>query len=291
LMEPTEPFWPIWDNDGQKPELGFSHVILASTVLPLRNSKATSYKKTNGRARLVLRTTPRDDDHDDEEVYLPYGPKARLLLLYAMSECKRTNSPVVEIGSSFSDFCSRAGLKPHGRNIKTLQEQLYRLSQTYVKVRVPVGFRGEDEARAFLFSKIRLYREGDKRQGMLWPQQLTFHHDIAESIITHSFPVDMKALRNITHSARGIDIFLWLSHRLYRLNKTTTVPWKSLLQQFAKDGAHLGSFRGRFREALELVLERAYPAANVELTEAGLILKESPLAVPKKKSFYFKGVG
>lgn len=284
VTDDKDQFWPIWTDDGHQPDVGFAHVILASTVLPLRNSKATYYKKTNGRAQLTLRTTPRDDDDGEgSEVFLPYGPKARLLLLYAMTEAKRTNSPVVEIGSSFSDFCKRAGLQPNGRNIKTLQDQLYRLSSTYVKIRTPLGRNYEREDRAFLFKSIHLYRDdGDDRQGMLWPNYLEFHADLAESILTHSFPVDLKAVKHIGHSARALDIYLFLVHRLYRLRGTTTIPWKALVQQFAKEGAHLGSFRGRFREALRLVVERAYPEARVELDEKGLTLKKSPLAIPKR---------
>lgn len=282
-MGNEENFWPIWNEDGTPPDLGFAHAVFASTVLPLRNSKATYYKKTNGRAQLTLRTTPRDDQEGEgTEVYLPYGPKARLLLLYAMTEAKRTNSPVVEIGTSFRNFCDRAGIAPNGANIKKLQDQLYRLSATYVKIRTPLGRHHEREDRAFLFKSIRLYTDGDPSQGMLWPQQLEFHHDIAESILTHSFPIDLKAIKNINHSARAMDLYIYLVHRLFRLKGTTTVPWKALVQQFAKEGAHLGSFRGRFREALKLVVERAYPEARVELDRTGLILKKSPLAIPKK---------
>lgn len=283
MSEPEHPFWPVWTDDGEPPEVGFAHIVLASTVLPLRNSRATYYKKTNGRAQLTLRTTPRDDDDGEgSEVFLPYGPKARLLLLYAMTEAKRTNSAVVEIGNSFRGFCNSAGIHPNGGNIRKLQEQLYRLSATYVKIRTPLGKTYEREDRAFLFKSIRLYRDGDERQEMLWPQQLEFHHDIAESILNHSFPLDLKAIRNINHSARAMDIYIFLVHRLFRLKGTTTIPWKALVQQFAKEGAHLGSFRGRFREALRLVIERAYPEARVELDAKGLTLKKSPLAIPTK---------
>lgn len=285
MGEEDEEFWPIWAEDGEAPEVGFSHAVFASTILPLRNSKATFYRKTNGRAKLTLRTTPTDDDEPGGEVFLPYGAKARLLLIYAMSEARRTESGVVRIGSSFRDFCARAGIDPSGRNIKTLQEQLYRLSQTYVKIRHPVASNYDDEVRAFLFKKVTLYKDVGGHQQVLWPQELHFHDDITASILRHSFPVDLKALKHISHSARAIDIYLFLVHRLFRLRRPTTIPWSgknSLLNQFAKEGAHLGSFRGRFREALELVVKRAYPEANLELGKDGLTLRKSPLAIPER---------
>jgi len=282
MREEEEEFWPIWAEDGEPPEVGFSHAVFASTILPLRNSKATFYRKTNGRAKLTLRTTPADDDEPGGEVFLPYGSKARLLLIYAMSEERRTESGVVQIGTSFRDFCSRAGIDPSGRNIRTLQEQLYRLGQTYVKIKHPISQWHDEEARAFLFKKLVLYKDTGDHQQVLWPQELHFHDDITASILRHSFPVDLKALRHISHSARAIDIYLFLVHRLFRLRKPTTISWKQLLEQFAKEGAHLGSFRGRFREALALVVKRAYPEANVELGVDGLTLRESPLAIPER---------
>lgn len=283
MTEEDVNFWPVWADDGEAPQVGFSHAVFASTVLPLRDSRARFYRKTNGRASLTLRTTPADDDEPGGEVFLPYGPKARLLLIYAMSECRRTESGVVHIGSSFRDFCRRAGISETGQNFQALQEQLYRLSQTYVKIRHPVGQNYHDEVRAFLFKRVLLFRDADESQQALWPQELHFHDDLTASIIRHAFPVDLKALRHISHSARAIDIYLFLVHRLFRLRKPTTISWDQLLKQFAKEGAHIGSFRGRFREALKLVVERAYPEARLELGVDGLTLRESPLAVPERQ--------
>ncbi len=97
--------------------------------------------------------------------------------------------------------------------------------------------------------------------------------------LEHPVPVSIDALAVLGGSARRIDIYTWLTYRMSYLRTTSTIPWEALRWQFGSDvgdsPAHLRSFRQKFEKELMRVLA-VYPAANVETSAAGLVLKPSP---------------
>jgi hypothetical protein len=65
---------------------------------------------------------------------LPFGPKPRLVLVHVNAEAMRTNSPEVEIEDSLTAFVKRLKLDPGGRNMRTIKDQLARLSAASVRL-------------------------------------------------------------------------------------------------------------------------------------------------------------
>ncbi len=76
------------------------------------------------------------------------------------------------------------------------------------------------------------------------------------------------------HSARALDIYVWLAHRLWRINdsKPVRLKWTTLRFQFGNRGQEMKSFKRAFKTALHQVL-MVYPEANVEIIKGGLFLK------------------
>jgi hypothetical protein len=64
---------------------------------------------------------------------LPFGPKPRLVLAHLNTEALRTDSPEIEIESSLTAFVKRLKLDPGGRNMRTIKDQLARLSASTVR--------------------------------------------------------------------------------------------------------------------------------------------------------------
>ena len=62
-------------------------------------------------------------------VGIPYGSRARLILLRLQSEALRTNSRDVELGRSLRDWLERMGIPIGGRSLKDVRDQTERISR------------------------------------------------------------------------------------------------------------------------------------------------------------------
>ena len=101
------------------------------------------------------------------------------------------------------------------------------------------------------------------------------------SLRDHAVPVRKEAILALTHSSRALDIYLWLSARLWRVHKPTLVKWTSLRWQFGTNKQKMSSFKLRFKEALSQVLA-VYPEARVSIEYGGIMIENSKPPVPFK---------
>jgi len=101
----------------------------------------------------------------------------------------------------------------------------------------------------------------------LWKSTVTLSTDFFEEIVERPVPIDMRALKALKRSPLALDIYCWLTYRMFYLRKPTEIPWSSLQLQFGSDyaiDAHgLRNFKLKFLHHLRAV-NVIYPEANVE---------------------------
>jgi len=95
-----------------------------------------------------------------------------------------------------------------------------------------------------------------------------------EQLRRHPVPLEEAAIRAINNNPAALDAYIWLAYRLHVLHSPKLVTWKALKAQFGVGFKELHHFKHKWRETLQLALA-VYPAANVEVVEAGVILKPS----------------
>ena len=66
-------------------------------------------------------------------------------------------------------------------------------------------------------------------------------------------PVDLKVVSALK-KPMAIDIYWWLTKRVYNLHEPATISWQQLYQQFGSD-SELKDFKRKFKRALGDVLE------------------------------------
>ena len=69
--------------------------------------------------------------HGEEEGTLygvPFGPRARVILLYLQSEAIKTNSREIELGSSMRQWLDRMGIERGGKTYRAFRDQAARIS-------------------------------------------------------------------------------------------------------------------------------------------------------------------
>ncbi len=268
------------------------HSVLALCGLPYREPTdgAREFVREYGRNSLAVQAGFLKDPSTGKMTAqgLPYGPKARLLLLHICTMAVRQKSPQIEIADSMSAFIRDLGFPVTGGKRGTLtqfKEQLNRLAAA----RMQIGLWHGERSSTINAQPIRafdIWLPRDANQKLLWSSQLRLDQEFYDSLREHALPVDMRALRAFSQSAKQIDLVLWLGYRLRNLSRAYQISWSSLHDQFGASVSSQRKFRQTFNEDLKAVQE-VFPNLSVALNENGLMLKPSDperLFVPTRRT-------
>jgi hypothetical protein len=258
----------------------FQHTVLCQTCLPYRDlgDAVRLWKREQGRVSLLIQAGLVKDPTKGDwlELGLPYGPKPRLILAHLNGEALRTGSPEIEVETSLTAFVKRIGLSGHGRDIRTVKDQLTRLAAANIRMSVAYSADHAQQVQAHIVSGFDLWFPKNERQRVLWPTRVRLSSDYFESLQRHAVPLDERALGALSHSAMALDVYAWLAQRLHRIaqGKPQLVNWKGLQEQFGWHYSTVRKFRQVFRQTLDLVLSQ-YRAARIELVDEGMVLHHS----------------
>ena len=259
----------------------YQHSVLCQTTLPYRDpgEAARTWERANGLVSLVVAAGQAFDPHSRRfvDVGLPFGPKPRLVLYHLNAEALRTQSPVIELEDSLTAFVKRTlGLDTKGRNIRTVKDQLTRLSASDFRIGTVTTDGRALTVKGSVIEGFELWVARDPRQKTLWPTTVQFSQRYFESLMRHAVPLNEGAVASLSHNAMALDIYTWLAQRLHRIQdgKTALIPWASLHDQFGQGYAQIREFRRVFNRTLKQVRE-AYPQAKYDSDEQGLLLRHS----------------
>jgi hypothetical protein len=206
---------------------------------------------------------------------VPYGARARMILLYLQTQAVRTGSREVALGRSMRDWMERMGLSVGGETARSLREQAGRISACSLKF-----FWENDTLDAEGWAAGRIVNSGlrfhlsEETQGSLWEDRVVLDELFWKALRDHPVPLQEAAIRELRDRSMSLDLYVWLAWRLHTLNKATPVSWPAIHAQFGTGFRELRHFRPRFIEALAAAVA-AYPEARVEVGEAGITLNPS----------------
>ncbi len=218
---------------------------------------------------------------------VPFGPTARLILLFLQTQALEQRSREIEVGSTTYAWLRRLGLSVGGQDYRRFREQMMRLMAC--SVRFLYENRTDAGNRISGFTKNPLIESGmltmhagadGDRQFSLWGDRVVLSESFYKALVEHPVPIDMHAIRAIMHSSVALDIYGWLAYRLHVLEAPKTVRWPAVMAQFGIGYTRLRRFKERFAEALSQAL-CVYPQARVVLTAEGIELHPSPPPVGK----------
>ena len=233
-------------------------------------------------AQLLVRPGVRlRDDDTREDLAVPCGTLARLLLIDWQSEAYERGSREIDLGRSPGALLNRMGLSRGGPVSRKLADQIERLSTC----RLDFKF-GNDRAAVVVNERIveafSYVGEVDPRtkRTTRFIERIILSEAFYQELRKHPVLVDRQAIRDIQTSPRAIDVYLWLAFRLHALETETPVSWTALWRQFGREFRTLKSFKAEFQEPLGLALA-AYSQAKVRISEKGVLLIPSPPPVAR----------
>ena len=285
-------------------DVAYNHTIFCQTSLPYRNPGDDVREVTRKNGAITVEFTAGkvlDRNGDFAPIGLPYGPRARLVLIHLMTQAVLNRSPRVELEDSLTAFARSLGLANGGRDIRTLREQMRRMAACSVHIgvdlrRVPQAKAAAVQLQAHLVEGLQLYMPKEPRQRVLWPSYVELNHRFFDHLLQHAVPLDPRALEGLKHSAAALDFYQYLAQRLHRVKSSrgTLVPWRALHQQLGGGSRHVTPWKANFlggrrradgkrRAGVLSQVLAVYPAAAeaVEVRENGLHLRQAEPPVPK----------
>lgn len=259
-------------------DLSFLHSGLCQTCLPhSRPSEdhALWYRKSG---RFSLTVQP--GTFDGRYVGVPYGPKARLILIHLQTEGMKSRT--VNLGASFSAFMRSLGLAVTGGKrgtIGAVREQSLRIAQCSFTMQWTADTASGSQtvvSNARIVDRLELWQSD--RNG--WSETVELSERFHAHLREHAVPLDRRGLAHLSANSLGLDLYALFAYRLPRLEREVHLRWVTLLEQIGAAEKTTNTLAQRIRDVMPDVLT-AYPHAKIEITPHGLLLKPSLAAVPK----------
>ncbi len=259
---------------------------------PARDTESWSVRNAGGSVITVHRTRTRLPGYPVPEI--PYGGMPRLIFAYLVGEAVRRNQ-VVNLGKTKNRFLNRLGYSRNTENRTAVSEQLAQLSVCDIIVETTDRRSGEElmnwehfnlsrsvqltrPTHVFdHFSAARRFFAPGSTDPREWKTVFWFSKDFMRYVRKKPMPVRLDHLKALSKSARRMDLYTWLSNRVYYVRKTPIrVPLLSLHEQFAPeiDPGHHRLFKSRLKRDLAAIQD-VYQSFNVEMSSSNLTVYAS----------------
>ncbi len=262
--------------------IGFLYSGWCQAALPhKRLADDAVWKLQTERVTLIVEPGRRNLPGDDTVfVGVPYGSRARLILLYLQSEALRTDSRNIELGKSLNAWLVKLGIPVGGKSFRDVKEQADRLSRCRLTFHVQQGGRA-GLINQNIVDHAMFVSDDDGGQDSLFVETARLSETFFEQLKRHPVPLEDAAIKAISNNSQALDLYCWLAYRLHALPAARTVSWPALYAQFGSSYKKLAHFKMRFIDSLK-VATAVYREADVELEEKGLILRPSkPPVAPR----------
>lgn len=267
--------------------IGYMARAMVQATMPHKRSTEATHERVNGNFHLTMMSPP--------SIGLPYGSVPRLMLAWIGAEVVKTRQREITLGDSMSSFMRELGMMPTGGRwgtVTRLKDQSKRLFGCTITTHYSDDTELFANAAPFHIGKAELWWNAQTPEQLgLFRSMLTLSDTFYQEIIEHSVPVDMRVLKMLRRSPLALDVYAWISYRIYTLNRSrrdsVLIPWESLQLQFGSGYAMNPQGRRDFKRAflreLTKVTALAYTDARVSDDKAGLILKRSPQHLPNRR--------
>lgn len=260
-------------------EIGFQHAGLCQTFLPHSKPASPSEIWRRKAGDFSLSVVP--GAHQGDYVGVPYGAKARLILIHIQTEGMKSRT--VHLGDNLAAFLRALGLArtggPRG-TIRMIQDQATRLMKCKFTMEWEHTSRGLNRSG---FRDIQIADGGEiwSSGGGKWVNTIELTPQFQHHLREHAVPLDRRGIAHLSGNSLGLDLYALLAYRLPQLRQSTHIRWMSLKDQIGADYGSSYDLGKKVRGVIPDVMV-AYPHAKVEATATGLTLRPSEPSVPPK---------
>jgi hypothetical protein len=210
--------------------IGFLHSGWCQAALPHRRlPDSQGWQIVSDFVTLVVEPGMRPGAQLAEHVGVPYGSRARLIMLYLQSEALRTSSRQIQLGRSMREWLGRMGVPIGGKSMITIRDQAERISRCRLSLNIrTAGDRRAGLVQQNIVDEAIFLDPGDSAQGSLFLETANLSEKFFLELQRHPVPLEEAAVRAISNNSMALDLYAWLAYRLHVLKGPTPVSWTSL---------------------------------------------------------------
>lgn len=207
--------------------------------MPRSNFDGLSFERQSGTVSLQIEGGKTFDGQGWQQQPIPYGTIPRLALIHITSEAVRTQSPIVDVGTSVYAFLEALGVGNNQAARQRARKQMIALGACHMRLGRVLEREGKHFAQtvdAKPFNQFEAWINDTEGQRALWPTSLTLTEPFFEAIIKSAVPLRHDALAQLSGSALALDIYSWLAHRLCRVKRGGAfISWRRWLNNSGRN--------------------------------------------------------
>jgi hypothetical protein len=232
--------------------LGFIYSGWAQCALPHRKlADDQPWQIASERVRLVVQPglRPVGQEGELENVGVPFGAHARLILLFLQTEALRTNRREIELGGSLRQWMARVGIQPGGSAFRSVRDQAERISRCRLTFHIQGSGRTSALVNQSVVDRALFIEEDEGKQGRLSLEVAKLSEGYFEQLQRHPVPLEEAAIGALANNSAAMDAYTWLAYRLHVLREDRLVTWKALKAQFGTSYKELYHFKSKWPKA------------------------------------------
>ena len=259
--------------------LGITYSGFCLTALPHRRIADDEHWERRGN-NITLVVEPgfvRGRDGSAQRIGVPYGARARIILIYLQTQAVRTGSRHVELGGSMRAWMTRMGVSVGGETARGLSDQARRISACAIRFLWTAerdGQIADGFTKGSIVTSGMFLRDAGAAQSSLFDDTVTLDEAFFKGLREHPVPLLEAAVKALKEKSLALDLYVWLAYRLHSLSRPVRVSWPAQYGHFGAAFRHPPHFKAHYLEALRAALA-AYPDARVELERDGIVLSPS----------------
>lgn len=231
--------------------LGFMSRLLIMVNLPYRDpgKDCKNWHRKNGNVSIDVVS----GYEDGIPIGLPYGAYPRLILAYLITQAVKTQDPTIYLGKSFSHFLTLLDIKKGGKTYKQLHKQLKRtLSAAFAWTYSTDKQWTRANIQVSSLSQL-WWDEKLPEQQFLWESYIRFNMDFYNEIMRNAVPLDLRVLATLKNSPLGLDLYMFITWRTFKLDKPVYISWGSLQEQLGTQFLSIHEFSRNCRNHINKI--------------------------------------
>jgi hypothetical protein len=120
-------------------------------------------------------------------------------------------------------------------------------------------------------------------QQSFWESRIVLSEQFFKVLKSAPVPLDWRILKALKQSPMALDLYMWLSYRMFSLKKPQKITWKTLALQFGSDYKSVRHFRAKVRDCIPKI-KAMWQELNIELSDdESIIISPSRLLILPKE--------
>lgn len=274
-------------------EMVFLAKFLIQCTLPHSDpGSIPAWTRKNGNHTFVLQAGW--DAQKNVSMGYPYGTIPRLLLIWMVTQAKRTGQRRLNLGDNLSRFMLEIGLDPYtGRGKRgdavRLKEAMRRLFAARISFyeHISEAHRTGERAREMSVAPKRemWWDIKSENQSALWGSWIELSEEFFGAIMRSTVPCDMRALKMLKKSPLALDLYMLCNYIGANLGERHShkITWKQLGEQLGVNYGDQHDLKRKVKLSLRKVV-LAHPGLKVGYPKqgGGIVILPSQPAIPKK---------